>query len=278
MNPAVKQRLPGVKHIVAIASGKGGVGKSTTTANLALALARDGARVAILDADIYGPNQAQMLGASGRPEIVEPNRLKPVMAHGIQTMSMAYLMDDNKTPMIWRGPMVSRALEQLLFDTLWEDVDYLLLDCPPGTGDIQLTMAQKIPLSGAVIVTTPQEVALLDARKAFAMFQKVNVPVLGVIENMSHFHCPCCGHDEAVFGQQGGVAFAQAYQVPLLAQLPLATAIQANADAGKPLVLAEPDSDIAKRYHQAADQLVEQLALQPTDYAAKFPEIIVENT
>jgi ATP-binding protein involved in chromosome partitioning len=234
-----------------------------------------GARVGVLDADIYGPNQPHMLGAQSKPELTEDKKLKPIMCYGLQTMSIGYLVDV-ETPMIWRGPMVSTALQQLLRDTLWDNLDYLIVDLPPGTGDIQLTLSQKIPVSGAVIVTTPQDIALLDARKALEMFRKVNVPVLGVIENMSAYVCTNCGHEEALFGEQGGEQMAAAFDVDFLGKLPLMMSIRQAADAGKPTVVAEPDSVIAKKYTEIALKMVARLSLQTRNYADKFGKIIVE--
>jgi len=265
-----------IKNIVAVASGKGGVGKSTTAVNLALALAAEGARVGILDADIYGPNQPQMLGAQEKPESKDGKSLEPIARYGVQSMSIGYLVDQD-TPMVWRGPMATTALQQLLNDTHWDNLDYLIVDMPPGTGDIQLTLTQKIPVSGAVIVTTPQDIALLDARKGIAMFQKVNVPVLGIIENMSIHICSQCGHQEAVFGQGGGAQLAQKYGVELLGTLPLDIRIREQADSGKPTVVAEPDSPISQIYREIARKVVSKLALQAKSYASKFPKIVIEN-
>lgn len=267
--------LPEIKNIIAVASGKGGVGKSTTAVNLALALSEEGASVGLLDADIYGPSQPLMLGINARPEINNDKKLMPIAVHGIQSISMGYLVDE-KSPMVWRGPMVSMALQQLLHDTAWEALDYLIIDLPPGTGDIQLTMAQKIPVSGALIVTTPQELALLDARRAYEMFQKVNVPVLGIIENMSVHHCSACGHEEALFGEGGGARLAASYDVPLLGQLPLDKAIREETDGGKPTVIANPQSVYAKRYREIARKAAAVLSLQAKDYSSKFPSIVVK--
>ncbi len=268
--------IPQVKNMIAVASGKGGVGKSTTAVNLALALQAEGAKVGILDADIYGPNQPQMLGSQQKPESKDGKILEPVMCHGLQTMSIGYLIDQN-TAMIWRGPMVTTALQQLLNETRWHDLDYLIIDLPPGTGDIQLTLAQKIPVSGAVIVTTPQDVALLDAKKALAMFGKVRVPVLGVIENMSTHICSQCGHQEPIFGEGGGKRFAKEFAVDLLGALPLEISIRQQADLGKPTVVATPDGDIAKIYRDIARRLAAKLSLKAKDYAHKFPNIVIEN-
>lgn len=269
--------LPQVKNIIAIASGKGGVGKSTVAVNLAFALQAEGARVGLLDADIYGPSQPLMLGTSNcQPETVEDKHLLPVMCHGIQSMSIGYLIDQQDTPMVWRGPMVTRALEQLLFDTLWQDLDYLIIDLPPGTGDIQLTLAQKIPVSGAVIVSTPQDIALLDARKALQMFNKVHVPVLGMIENMSHYSCTQCGHQEAIFGEGGGASMSQQYGVPLLGQLPLVRKIREQADTGIPIVVAEPEGEIAQLYYEIARSMAAKLSLRIRDYTSRFPKIVIE--
>ncbi|HWP00095.1 MAG TPA: iron-sulfur cluster carrier protein ApbC [Methylococcus sp.] len=267
--------LPGVKNIVAIASGKGGVGKSTTAVNLALALSAEGARVGILDADIYGPSQPLMLGVSARPE-TDGKSFKPILAHGLQSMSIGYLVDED-TPMIWRGPMATGALQQLLRDTQWDRLDYLIVDLPPGTGDIQLTLAQQIPVSGAVIVTTPQDIALLDAQKALKMFEKVNVPVLGIVENMSIHVCSQCGHAEPIFGEGGGAKMAQKYGTELLGQLPLDRGIRENADGGHPTVIAAPHSEAAERYRSIARKLAARLALKAKDYSGRFPTISIVN-
>ncbi len=272
-NPSLQQ--PNIKNIIAVASGKGGVGKSTVAVNVALALLREGAKVGILDADIYGPSQPLMLGVNEKPESVDGKSMQPVVRHGLQSMSMGYLVGD-KAPMVWRGPMVSSALQQLLRDTKWQDLDYLIVDLPPGTGDIQLTLSQKIPVAGALVVTTPQDMALLDARRAVEMFSKVKIPVLGLVENMAHFHCPKCGHDEAVFGQGGGERMAQEYDVRLLGSLPLDKRIREQADGGCPTVAAEPDSELAGRYLNIALNMAAQLALQGKDYSAKFPKIVIE--
>lgn len=269
------QPLPQIKNIIAVASGKGGVGKSTTAANLALALQWLGARVGVLDADIYGPNQPHMLGAKSKPELSEDKKLKPIICYGLQTMSIGYLVDI-ETPMIWRGPMVSSALQQLLRDTLWDNLDYLIVDLPPGTGDIQLTLSQKIPVSGSVIVTTPQDIALLDARKALEMFRKVNVPVLGIIENMSGYVCTKCGNEEALFGEHGGEQMAENFHVDFLGKLPLMLGIRKAVDEGRPTMVAEPDSPVAQKYAEIALKMVARLSLQTRNYADKFGKIKVE--
>ncbi|MEM7540277.1 MAG: iron-sulfur cluster carrier protein ApbC [Pseudomonadota bacterium] len=269
--------LAEVKNIIAIASGKGGVGKSTTTANLALALQSQGATVGVLDADIYGPSQTRMLASQGRPDSVDGKSMEPKVSYGLQTMSIGNLIEED-TPMIWRGPMVTGALEQLLNDTRWKGIDYLLIDLPPGTGDIQLTLCQKIPVSGAVIVTTPQDIALLDARKALKMFEKVNVSVLGVIENMSTHVCSNCGHEEAIFGSGGGEWMATQYDIDLLGQLPLDMAIREGVDNGKPTVAISPESDVSQRYHEIARRVAGKLATKAKDFSAKFPNIVVQNT
>lgn len=270
------QLLPNVKNTIAVASGKGGVGKSTTSINLALALQAEGATVGILDADIYGPSQPRMLGLKGKPDTTDGKTVEPKVSYGIQSMSIGYLIEED-TPMIWRGPMVTGALEQLLNDTNWQDLDYLIIDLPPGTGDIQLTLCQKIPVSGAVIVTTPQDIALLDARKALKMFEKVNVPVLGIIENMSTHICSECGHEEHIFGSGGGDQMAKQYDVDLLGSLPLDIRIREGVDNGKPTVAIEPDSDIAMNYRDIARRTAAKLAIQSKDYTNKFPKIVIEN-
>jgi len=267
--------LKNIKNIIAVASGKGGVGKSTTAVNLALALAAEGASAGILDADIYGPSQPRMLGAREQPKSRDGKSMEPIIAHGIQSMSIGYLIDE-ETPMIWRGPMVTQALEQLLRDTNWQPMDYLVIDLPPGTGDTQLTLAQKIPVSGAVIVTTPQDIALLDARKALKMFERVDVPVLGVIENMSTYVCSHCGHEEAIFGSGGGARMAEQYNVDLLGQLPLDPRIRAEADEGNPSVVTDPEGRIAHAYREIARRVAAKLSLQAKDYSAKIPNIVIE--
>ena len=269
--------LAGVKNIIAVASGKGGVGKSTTAANLALALAREGARVGILDADIYGPSQGIMFGIpeGTRPKVRDQKFFIPLEAHGVQVMSMAFLTDDN-TPVVWRGPMVSGALLQLVAQTAWDDLDYLVVDMPPGTGDIQLTLAQKVPVAGAVIVTTPQDLALLDARKGVEMFRKVNIPVLGVVENMAVHICSNCGHAEHLFGEGGGEKLAAQYGVDLLASLPLSMAIRLQADDGKPTTVADPESQIAMIYQEMARCVGARIS-QSGLGAAAMPSIVISD-
>ena len=269
--------LPNVKNIIAVASGKGGVGKSTTAVNLALALAAEGAQVGILDADIYGPSQPMMLGITGRPTSVEENTMEPMEGHGIQASSIGFLIDDD-APMVWRGPMVTSALEQLLRQTRWRDLDYLIVDMPPGTGDIQLTLAQKVPVTGAVIVTTPQDIALLDARKGLKMFDKVGVPIVGIIENMSTYVCPSCGHEEHVFGTGGGQKMCQEYGVDFLGSLPLNLSIREQADAGRPTVVADPDGAISTIYKTIARKVAIKVAALSKDMSSKFPNIVVQNT
>ncbi|MGB1008962.1 MAG: iron-sulfur cluster carrier protein ApbC [Thiolinea sp.] len=270
------KRQEGIKNIIAVASGKGGVGKSTTAVNLALALQADGAKVGILDADIYGPSQPRMLGISGQPESVDGKTLNPMQNHGLKAMSIGFLIDED-TPMIWRGPMVTQALEQLLNDTQWGDLDYLVIDLPPGTGDIQLTLSQKIPVSGAVIVTTPQDIALLDARKGLKMFEKVEVPILGVVENMSMHICSSCGHVEHIFGEGGGQSMADQYDVNYLGGLPLDRGIREQVDSGNPTVIADPDGKITAIYKDIARRASAKLARQGKDYSAKFPTIKIQN-
>ena len=268
--------IKGIKNIIAVASGKGGVGKSTTAVNLALALSAEGANVGILDADIYGPSQPRMLGVHGKPESKDGKTLEPMTSYHLQAMSIGFLVDE-ETPMIWRGPMVTQALQQLLKDTNWTDLDYLVIDLPPGTGDIQLTLAQQVPVSGAVIVTTPQDIALLDARKGLKMFQKVEVPVLGVIENMSIHICTNCGHEEHIFGSGGGQRMSDQADVDFLGALPLDIRIREETDAGKPTVVAEPESRIAQIYRDIARRTAAKLSLQAKNYAAKFPKIVIQN-
>lgn len=268
--------LPNIKNTIAIASGKGGVGKSTTAINLALALQAEGANVGILDADIYGPSQPRMLGCHGKPDTRDGKTLEPNISYRLQSMSIGYLIEED-TPMIWRGPMVTSALEQLLHDTNWVDLDYLVIDLPPGTGDIQLTLCQKIPVSGAIIVTTPQDIALLDAKKALKMFEKVAVPVLGIVENMSTHICSQCGHEEHIFGEGGGERMAKQYGTELLGLLPLDITIREGVDNGKPTVAMQPDSPVSKTYREIARRAAAKLALQARDYSSKFPKIVVEN-
>jgi len=270
--------LATVKNVVAVASGKGGVGKSTTAANLALAWAAQGARVGLLDADIYGPSQPLMMGLAGaKPESLDGKHLTPLRAHGVAVMSIGFMVDAEQ-PMVWRGPMVTQALTQLLGETTWGDLDYLVVDMPPGTGDIQLTLAQRVPVSGAVIVTTPQDIALLDARKGLKMFEKVEVRVLGVVENMSMHVCVNCGHVEHVFGSGGGARMAEQYGVRLLGELPLDIRIREDADGGLPTVVAEPGSARAQSYFKMARRTAAQLATLNKDYSRMFPKITVEAT
>ena len=269
--------VPGIKNIIAVASGKGGVGKSTTAVNLALALAAEGAAVGVLDADIYGPSQPMMLGIAGRPESKDGKHLEPMEGHGLQAISIGFLIDID-TPMVWRGPMVTQALEQLLKDTRWRDLDYLVVDLPPGTGDIQLTLAQKVPVTGAVIITTPQDIALIDARKGLKMFEKVGIPILGVVENMSFHVCPKCGHESHIFGSGGAERMSKDYNTELLGQLPLDETIQQQADSGKPTVVSDPDGDIAEIYRKIARRCAVKIADLQRDMTSKFPNIIVQNT
>ncbi|QPF74798.1 iron-sulfur cluster carrier protein ApbC [Roseateles sp. DAIF2] len=272
------QLLPGVKNIVAVASGKGGVGKSTTAANLALALAAEGATVGLLDADIYGPSVPTMMGVSGSPESLDGKLMEPKLAHGVQVNSIGFLVADDQA-MIWRGPMATNALEQLLRQTRWQELDYLVIDMPPGTGDIQLTLSQRVPVTGAVIVTTPQDIALIDAKKGLKMFEKVGVPILGVVENMAVHVCSNCGHAEHIFGADGGKKMAEQYGIDYLGGLPLALAIREQADAGAPTVVAAPDSEIAGLYKALARRVAVKIAKQAKDYSAKFPTIsISKNT
>ncbi len=268
--------LPNVKNIIAVASGKGGVGKSTVSVNLALALKAEGAKVGVLDADIYGPSQPRMLGIKGQPSSKDGKSLEPMVSYGVQTMSIGFLIEE-ETPMIWRGPMVTQALEQLLNDTNWDDLDYLIIDLPPGTGDTQLTLAQKVPVSGAVIVTTPQDIALLDARKGLKMFEKVEVPVLGIVENMSIHVCSNCGHEEHIFGEGGGQRMAEQYGVDFLGSLPLDISIREQADSGKPTVVADPESAISGYYRDIARRAAAKLSMKAKDYTHKFPSIVIAN-
>jgi ATP-binding protein involved in chromosome partitioning len=269
------QPLPGVRNVIAVASGKGGVGKSTTAANLALALHAEGARVGLLDADIYGPSVPLLMGLRGaRPESADGKTMQPLQAHGLQLNSVGFLVDEAQA-MIWRGPMATGALEQLLRQTAWDDLDYLVVDLPPGTGDIQLTLAQRVPVTGALIVTTPQDLALIDAKKAVTMFQKVGVPILGIVENMAVYCCPNCGHSEAIFGADGGKSYAQQQGFAYLGALPLQRAIREDADAGRPTVAAQPDSAAANLYKALARQTAVAVARLGKDYASKFPTITV---
>jgi len=268
--------LPNVKNIIAIASGKGGVGKSTTAANLALALAAEGASVGILDADIYGPSQPMMMGISARPESLDGQTMEPLENYGVQVASIGFMIDPDQ-PMIWRGPMVTQALQQLLQQTHWRDLDYLIVDMPPGTGDIQLTLSQKVPVTGAVIVTTPQDIALLDARKGLKMFEKVGIPILGIVENMSTHLCSHCGHAEAIFGEGGGKKMCQQYQVEFLGALPLTMAIREQTDSGRPSVAADPNGPIADIYKAIARKIAIGVAERAKDMSNKFPAIVVKN-
>ncbi|MBO9356824.1 iron-sulfur cluster carrier protein ApbC [Bordetella petrii] len=268
--------LPTVRNIIAVASGKGGVGKSTTAVNLALALAADGARAGILDADIYGPSVPTMLGIAGRPASHDNKTMEPLEGHGLQANSIGFLIDAD-APAIWRGPMVTQAFEQLLRQTNWRDLDYLVIDMPPGTGDLALTLAQKVPVVGAVIVTTPQDLALQDARKGLRMFQKVDVPILGIVENMAVHICSQCGHAEHIFGEGGGRRMAEQYQAPWLGSLPLAMDIRAQTDAGRPSVVADPDGEAARRYRDIARKLAAGVAALPRDMAGRLPPVVVQS-
>ncbi len=269
--------IPGVKNIIAVASGKGGVGKSTTAVNLALALSAEGAKVGVLDADIYGPSQPMMLGITGNPQTEDGKTLAPMKGHGIEAMSIGFLIDVD-TPMVWRGPMVTQALEQLLRDTRWSDLDYLVVDLPPGTGDTQLTLAQKVPVTGAVIVTTPQDIALIDARKGLKMFEKVGIPILGIVENMSIHVCSKCGHAEHIFGQGGAERMCKDYNVEFLGGLPLDIRIREQADAGKPTVVADPDGTVAEIYKTIARRVAVKIGELQKDLSSKFPNIVIQNT
>jgi ATP-binding protein involved in chromosome partitioning len=271
------QLLPKVKNVVAVASGKGGVGKSTTAVNLALALAAEGASVGILDADIYGPSQPMMMGIEARPESVDGQTMEPLENYGVQVMSIGFLVDADN-PMIWRGPMATQALEQLLRQTNWRELDYLIVDMPPGTGDIQLTLSQRVPLTGAVIVTTPQDIALLDARKGLKMFEKVGVPILGIVENMAVYCCPNCGHVEHIFGAEGGKRMAAEYAVDYLGALPLNLSIREQTDSGRPTVVSDPDGEIAEIYKTVARQVAVKIAQKAKDFSAKFPSITISKT
>ena len=267
--------LPNVKNIIVVASGKGGVGKSTVSANLALALQAEGAKVGVLDADIYGPSQPRMLGVSGKPQSPDGKTIIPMQAHGLSVMSIGFLVEED-TPMIWRGPMVTQAMMQLLTDTRWEQLDYLIVDLPPGTGDIQLTLSQKVPVAGAVIVTTPQDIALLDARKALKMFEKVEVPVLGIVENMATHICSNCGHEEHIFGEGGGARMAVQYEVPYLGSLPLDIRIREQADGGNPTVAAMPESDLTSRYREIARNTAGRLSRQARNKSLGLGKIVVQ--
>ena len=269
--------IPGVKNLIAVASGKGGVGKSTTAVNLALALAAEGASVGILDADIYGPSMPMMLGLDGKPESRDGKTMQPMERHGVKAMSIGLLIPADQ-PMVWRGPMVTQALEQLLRDTQWGELDYLVVDLPPGTGDIQLTLAQKVPVTGAVIVTTPQDIALIDARKGLKMFEKVNVPILGVVENMSTHICSNCGHEEHIFGSGGAARMGADYQVEVLGSLPLDIRIREQTDSGRPTVVAEPSSRIAQVYGEIARAVAARIGALQQDRSGAFPKIVVQNT
>ncbi|MBZ2208148.1 iron-sulfur cluster carrier protein ApbC [Massilia soli] len=268
--------MPNVKNIIAVASGKGGVGKSTTAVNLALALAAEGAAVGVLDADIYGPSQPMMLGINGRPETKDGKTMEPLENHGLQVSSIGFMIDPDE-PMVWRGPMVVQALTQLLEQTNWRDLDYLVVDMPPGTGDIQLTLSQKVPVTGAVIVTTPQDIALLDARKGLKMFEKVGIPILGVVENMSTHICSNCGHAEAIFGHGGGEKMCADFGVEFLGALPLTMAIREQTDSGRPTVVAEPDGPVATIYKEIARKVAVKVAEKAKDMTSKFPSIVIKN-
>ncbi len=270
--------VDGVKNIIAVASGKGGVGKSTTAVNLALALAAEGARVGVLDADIYGPSQPTMLGISGQPESVDGKSIEPMRNHGLQAMSIGFMIDGEDTPMVWRGPMVVQALDQLLHQTRWDNLDYLVVDLPPGTGDIQLSLAQKVPVTGAVIVTTPQDIALMDARKGLKMFEKVGIKIVGIVENMSTHICSKCGHEEHIFGSGGGEKMCADYNTEFLGGLPLDISIREQTDSGNPTVVADPDGKIAKVYKQIARRIAVKVADMAQDHSAAFPKIVVQNT
>lgn len=269
--------LPNVKNIIAVASGKGGVGKSTTSVNLALALQQEGARVGILDADIYGPSIPTMLGIHDKPQSSDGKTMKPLSAYGLQIMSIGFLIEED-SPMIWRGPIVTQTLTQLLKETNWEDLDYLIIDLPPGTGDVQLTLAQQIPVTGALIVTTPQQVALIDAKKGLKMFEKVEIPILGIIENMATHICSQCGHEEAIFGEHGGQQLATTYHVDFLGSLPLDKRIREEADNGSPTVTAEPNSAIAQKYRHIAHTVSAKIGTSKRNYGNLFPKIVIQNT
>jgi len=265
-----------VKNIIAVASGKGGVGKSTTAVNLALALSAEGARVGILDADIYGPSQPMMMGISGQPETKDGKTMEPLENHGLQVSSIGFMIDPDE-PMVWRGPIVTQALQQLLDQTNWRDLDYLIVDMPPGTGDVQLTLSQKVPVTGAVIVTTPQDIALLDARKGLRMFEKVGIPILGIVENMSMHVCSHCGHAEPIFGVGGGEKMCADFGVDFLGALPLTMEIRQQTDSGKPTVVADPDGKVAEIYKAIARKVAVKVAEKARDMSSKFPSIVVQN-
>lgn len=269
--------ISGIKNMIAVGSGKGGVGKSTVSVNLALALSAEGARVGILDADIYGPSQPRMLGVTGKAQTKDGKTMQPVYSYHLQAMSIGFLIDE-ESPMIWRGPMVTQALEQLLKQTAWNDLDYLIIDLPPGTGDTQLTLAQRVPVSGAVIVTTPQDIALLDARKAYRMFEKVKIEVLGIVENMSVHICSQCGHQEHIFGQGGGERMASDYGISYLGGVPLDGQIRSDADGGKPTVVSDPDGQIARKYREIARTMAARLSAKKKDFTSDFPSIVIQNT
>lgn len=270
------QPLPNVNKVLAVASGKGGVGKSTLSVNLALALSLEGKKVGILDADIYGPSFPTMLGKVSTPEVTEDKKMLPQIVYGLPTMSIGYLLPEQETPMVWRGPMVSQALQQLTMGTLWPQLDYLILDLPPGTGDIQLTLLQKLPLDAVIIITTPQEIALADARKALNMFKKFEIPILGIVENMSHHVCSSCGHRDAIFGEKGGEKLALAAKVPLLAQLPLNSQIQKDIDNAEPTLAKSPQSDIAIPYRLLAQNVIERVASLPKPMVSRSVQIPIK--
>ncbi|MFZ2302039.1 MAG: iron-sulfur cluster carrier protein ApbC [Gallionella sp.] len=269
--------VDGVKNIIAVASGKGGVGKSTTAVNIALALAAEGARVGMLDADIYGPSQPTMLGITGQPT-TDGTHMEPMTNHGLQAMSIGFLIANDDTPMIWRGPMVTQALDQLLRQTRWDDLDYLIVDLPPGTGDIQLSLAQQVPVTGAVIVTTPQDIALMDARKGLKMFEKVGIKIIGIVENMSTHICSKCGHEEHIFGAGGGEKMCADYNTEFLGNLPLDIRIREQTDSGKPTVVADPDGNVAKTYKQIARRIAVKIAEMTQSHSTVFPKVVVQNT
>ncbi len=268
--------MSNVKNIIAVASGKGGVGKSTTAVNLALALAAEGAHVGILDADIYGPSQPMMMGISGQPESRDGKTMEPLENYGLQVSSIGFMIDPDQ-PMVWRGPMVTQALQQLLEQTNWRDLDYLVVDMPPGTGDIQLTLSQKVPVTGAVIVTTPQDIALLDARKGLKMFEKVDIPILGIVENMSTHICSNCGHEEPIFGSGGGEKMCREYGVDFLGALPLTISIREQTDSGRPTVVADPDGPVATIYKEIARRVAVKVAEKAKDMTSRFPNIVIKN-